>query len=228
MIKKIAIVVAMSSEFDLVKHILNDAEIKEFRGISCVEGNLNDKKIVLIQSGIGKVNAAIRVTELIDNEHPDLIINSGVAGGIGANLHVGDVVVGTECVYHDVWCGEGEWGQVQGFPLKFKADKTLVSAMERIKNINMHFGLICSGDQFISDIDALHQIKTRFPDGLAVDMESAAMSQTCYLYQVPFISMRIISDTPGMETDNTAQYRDFFAEAPKQNFEILKKFVETI
>ncbi len=233
--KRIAIIVAMQSEFELVSHILENAVESEIEGARCMMGMLYGKEIILLKSGIGKVNAAMQVTSLIAEMHPDYIINSGVAGGIGEGMHQGDIVVGTEACYHDVWCGEGEWGQVQGFPLKFSANEHLLEAAKRVikdnfqlSTFNFQLGLICTGDQFISDLATLQGIKRNFPDGKAVDMESAAIAQVCYAKQVPFMSLRIVSDTPGMEPDNTTQYLDFFAEAPKKTFAVLQQLIEKI
>ena len=228
--KRIAIIVAMQSEFNLVSNILEHAEPREIEGAKALVGELSGKQIILLKSGIGKVNAAMQVTSLIAEMHPDYIINSGVAGGIGEGMHQGDIVVGTEACYHDVWCGEGEWGQVQGFPLKFSANEHLLEAAKSVvkDNSQLVFGLICTGDQFISDLATLQGIKRNFPDGKAVDMESAAIAQVCYAKQVPFMSLRIVSDTPGMEPDNTTQYLDFFAEAPKKTFAVLRQLLEMI
>lgn len=228
--KKIAIIVAMQSEFELVSHILENAVESEIEGAKCMLGMLYGKEIILLKSGIGKVNAAMQVTSLIAKMQPNYIINSGVAGGIGEGMHQGDIVVGAEACYHDVWCGEGAWGQVQGFPLKFVADSHLLNAAKEVANDNSQliFGLICTGDQFISDLATLQGIKKNFPDGKAVDMESAAIAQVCYAKQVPFMSLRIVSDTPGMEPDNTTQYLDFFAEAPKKTFAVLQQLIEKI
>lgn len=134
--KKIAIIVAMQSEFELVSNILENAEAREIEGAKALVGELSGKQIILLKSGIGKVNAAMQVTSLIAEMHPDYIINSGVAGGIGEGMHQGDIVVGTECCYHDVWCGEGEWGQVQGYPLKFPTNEHLLEAAERVVKDN--------------------------------------------------------------------------------------------
>ena len=228
--KLIAIIVAMQSEFNLVSNILEHAEPREIEGAKALVGELSGKQIILLKSGIGKVNAAMQVTSLIAEMHPDYIINSGVAGGIGEGMHQGDIVVGTEACYHDVWCGEGEWGQVQGYPLKFSANEHLLEAAKSVvkDNSQLVFGLICTGDQFISDLATLQGIKRNFPDGKAVDMESAAIAQVCYAKQVPFMSLRIVSDTPGMEPDNTTQYLDFFAEAPKKTFAVLRQLLEMI
>jgi len=234
--KKVAIVVALQQEFELVANILTNPIKGTINGAQTLEGKLSGHEIILLQSGIGKVNAGIQVTELLRTFHPDFLINSGVAGGIGQHLKVADIVVSTQCCYHDVWCGEGEWGQVQGFPLFFPSSPELVEKLRQIEGQRekegttnkIHFGLICTGDQFISDETQLKAIKKRFPEGLAVDMESCAMSHACYIRKTPFLSLRIISDTPGMHSDNTSQYFDFFGEAPKKTFAIIQQLIQTL
>lgn len=224
--KKIAIVVALPSEFELTHNILeNTRECGLY-----TRGEVNGQEILLMQSGIGKVNAASRLTALIETEHPDCVINSGVAGGIGEGMHQGDIVIGTECAYHDVWCGCGEWGQVQGFPRRFAADAELLKAAEGVTDPRSVIirGLICTGDQFIQDLATLQGIKKSYPDGMACDMESTAFAQVCYIYNVPFMAIRIVSDTPGMEENNLNQYNDFFAEAPKQTFSVLRTIISNI
>lgn len=223
----ILIVVAMQSEYDLMSHIMTNVTTDSHRGVRCCIGTITGNRVILMQSGIGKVNAAVRVADVIRNEQPDYVVNSGVAGGIGDGLRPGDIVVGAQTCYHDVWCGEGEWGQVQGLPLYFDANPKLLNIAET--NIpTARLGLICTGDQFISDIDQLNAIRSRFPNGQAVDMESAAIAQVCHLYSVPFISLRVVSDTPGMVHDNTSQYFDFMTDAPRATFDAVRRLVEAI
>lgn len=223
---KIAIIVALQAEFDLVKNIFeNYNEIFE-NNISFIKGKISENEVVLMKSGIGKVNAAVQLSELISVFKPDYAINTGVAGGIDKSLKVGDVVISEKCAYHDVWCGEGEWGQVQGLPLYFYSSDILLQKLKNIATDNTHFGLICTGDQFITQNAVLQEIKQKFPTSLAVDMESAAMAHICYLRKIPFVSIRVISDTPFAEKENLNQYFDFFQTAPKLTFEILKRFIE--
>ncbi len=223
--EKIAVIVAMQKEFDLVSHIITDGKSQATDGASYIKGETEGKSILLMKCGIGKVNAAVQAASLIAAEHPDCIINSGVAGGIGRGIRQGDIVAGAECVYHDVWCGEGQWGQIQGIPLKFSADPHLLATLRSLDVDRLHTGLICTGDQFISDLARLNAIKEMFPDGLAVDMESCAIAQVCHMRRTPFLSLRVISDTPGMEQDNTAQYFDFFKDAPMKTFAVLKNMI---
>jgi adenosylhomocysteine nucleosidase len=213
--------VAMEAEYELIRRLLEQGEEKKIAGTVFLEGSVGGKTVVAARSGIGKVCAAAAAVELIRNFAPDCLINTGVAGGIDRSLQVMDVVAGREVVYHDVWCGEGNLpGQVQGFPPVYTGDPGLYrQAMElpgRLKG-----GLICSGDRFITDRSELEQIKATFPEGLAVDMESGAIAQVCYLYSVPFLSFRVISDTPGVE-NHAEQYKNFWQQAPGATFEIVR------
>lgn len=224
----ILIVVAMQSEFDLMSHIMTNATTDLHSGVRCCIGTITGKRVILMQSGIGKVNAAVRVADVIRSERPDFVINSGVAGGIGDGMRPGDVVVGVRTCYHDVWCGEGEWGQVQGLPLYYNADAELLDLAKTVASERIRFGLIATGDQFVSDVEQLRGIRSRFPDAQAVDMESAAIAQTCHLYSTPFMSIRVVSDTPGMVYDNTSQYFDFMTDAPRATFDVVSRLIEAM
>ncbi len=224
--KKIGIVVAMDKEFALFRDLLEDSAESTPLGMRLCEGRVGGKQVFLMKSGIGKVAAATGVNLLCAEASPEAIVNSGVAGGIGEGLCVGDTVAGTECCYHDVDCGEGnETGQVQGFPARFAADAGLLEAAGRL---HVKKGLICTGDQFITDSERLQGILKNFPQALAVDMESAAMAQVCHMRKVPFLSLRIISDTPCAQNDNMAQYKDFWTQAPLRNFELLRNLLREL
>ncbi len=223
---KIGIIVAMTSEFELVAKILEQPELKKIKHLTFMEGNFQGKQVVLMQSGIGKVCAATTVIELINLFHPDYIINTGLAGGIDKSLSVMDVVLGQNVVYHDVWCGEGNsYGQVQGLPAQYPADAELLNKASKItSDIAIRTGLIASGDKFVSDSAELMAIKHKFPNALAVDMESGAIAQVCHVYNVPFLSLRIISDTPGIE-NHYQQYLDFWNKAPEKSLEIIRQML---
>lgn len=226
----VGIIVAMSAEFHLVATLLEDPQENSVHGFRFLQGKIGNQEVVLMQSGIGKVCAAAGTVEMITHYSPDCILNTGVAGGIDASLRVMDIVVGAEVAYHDVWCGEGnEKGQVQGMPARFGCDKNLYEAALSVRcDVALQSGLICSGDRFITDRQELESIKKNFPDGLAVDMESGAIAQICYMYQVPFLSCRVISDTPGHTENHALQYQDFWTAAPEKSFEILKQVITRI
>jgi adenosylhomocysteine nucleosidase len=221
--KKIGIICALSKECEQLISRLSTPQTVKIGPFEFVKGILNGCEIVLSQSGIGKVNAALATLELIKNFAPDYMINSGVAGGLNPALNTLDSVIGTQYVYHDMWCGDGnEYGQVQGLPTFFPADKTLLVATEKLRAQTphaVHMGLICTGDQFISGAEPVAKILQHFPQALACDMESAAIAQTCYRYQVPFLSMRLISDVAGKHETNQTQYDNFWQEMAHTGFE---------
>ena len=226
---KIGIITAMSSEHRQVAQLLEDKQ-EHTEGIyAYTVGKIKNNTIILTQCGIGKVNAAAGAVELIRNYQPDCIISTGVAGGIDTCLKVMDVVASSAIVYHDVWCGDGNvYGQIQGMPAMFEGNQTLFNcAMSLDTDTAIHGGLICTGDKFITDRKELNEIKGNFPDGLAVDMESASIAQVCYIYKVPFISFRIISDTPGAE-NHWEQYTNFWGEMADRSFGVTKAFLDSL
>ena len=226
---KIGIITAMSSEQkQLANQLENPTERKE-GPFTYTEGTIKNNTIILMQCGIGKVNAAAGAVEMIRNFAPDCIISTGVAGGIDSCLNVMDVVVSSRIVYHDVWCGEGNaYGQIQGLPLYFTGNETLYQcAISLDTETAIHGGLICSGDKFITDRQELETIKANFPEGLAVDMESASIAQVCHLYEVPFISFRIISDTPGAEK-HLEQYKNFWGEMADRSLHVTEAFLKAL
>lgn len=225
----IGIINAMQKEHQQLASLLQGTgEVKD-GPFSFVEGEWNGSRIVLMASGIGKVNAAVGAVELIRRYSPDAVVNTGVAGGIDPVLQVMDVVVGARVAYHDVDCGpEVEAGRVQGLPLYYEGAPALLESVMKLKtDTRLHSGLICSGDQFIMDKTQLAQIKNRFADGLAVDMESGAIAQVCYLYQTPFLSFRIISDTPGAE-GHIEQYQNFWETMAERSFGVTRALLEVL
>ena len=230
---KIGVLTAMTSEYEQLAGLLSGAEQCEKGGITYLVGCISSNEIILRQCGIGKVNAAVGTAELIRSFSPDAIVSTGVAGGIDVSLGVMDVVVSSSIVYHDVWCGMGcEYGQVQGMPAVFAASEPLykvaVSLNDAPDNMTrIHAGLICTGDQFITSRDELDKIKSNFPQGLAVDMESAAIAQTCHIYGVPFVSFRIISDTPGVDK-HIEQYKNFWGEMADRSFAVTRSFLSKL
>ena len=230
---RIGVLTAMSSEFEQLVRLLEGAVECEKGGVDYMTGRLGGNDIVLRQCGIGKVNAAVGTAELIRSFSPDAVVSTGVAGGIDVSLGVMDVVVSSSIVYHDVWCGMGcEYGQVQGMPAVFPAAEDLWKSAVALNDspdntTRIHAGLICTGDQFITNRDELDKIKSNFPSGLAVDMESAAIAQTCHIYGVPFVSFRIISDTPGVDK-HIEQYENFWGEMANRSFGVTRQFLSNL
>lgn len=224
---KIGIIVAMDKELQLLCPMLDNRMTVTIDDTLFNCGRMAKHDIVVFQCGIGKVNAAVGVMTLVSNFDLDLIINTGVAGAADASVSEMDIVVGNRITYHDVWCGpETEMGAVQGLPRFYEAPAHVVAKIPKRKDIKK--GLIASGDYFVDSLEKLNEIKANFPDALAVDMESGAIAQVCYLKHLPFMSMRVISDSPVAGHDNTAEYNDFWSEAPVHTFEVLKHIVESL
>lgn len=224
---KIGIIAAMSSEREQLARLLSGATEEKKAGNVYTIGKLGGNYLYIMECGIGKVNAAVGATLMIRDMQPDVIISTGVAGGIDAKVGVMEVVAATQVVYHDVWCGMGnEYGQIQGCPSRFSCDAALCQIATSLPtDVPIHGGLICSGDKFITDRKELDEIKTNFPEGLAVDMESGAIAQVCYLHQVPFLSFRIISDTPGADA-HWQQYENFWETMADRSFGVVRTFLE--
>lgn len=222
----VGLIVAMDSEYNSVLTLLGGKP----------DGIIGNAVVALRRCGIGKVNAAVGTMQLIYEAHPDFIISTGLAGGIDVQMRLMDIVAATQTVYHDVDCGgiapgENHIGQVQGLPPRFDADQRLIEHASKVplaEGERMVKGLICTGDQFITDRGRQGVIKSNFPDGMACDMESAAIAQTCYLMNVPFLSLRVISDTPGNTDDHHQQWSDFLGSMCDFSFRFVKKFIETL
>lgn len=225
---KIGVIVAMDKELALLLNLLENTTQEKFNGFEFHTGTIGNAEITATKCGIGKVNAAMGTMTLIDKFSPDLIINTGVAGGAGNNAGILDIVVGTRIAYHDVWCGPGtEWGDAAGCPRFFKTAETVSSLACLKENNTVKHGLIASGDIFVSDPAVVTRIKELYPDVNAVDMESAAIAQVCFLRNIDFACIRVISDTPGAE-DNIAQYENFWEDAPKHTFEKLSQVISEL
>lgn len=227
---RIGIIVALDKELELLKPMLENMRISESNGISFYCGTIGNHKIAAMRCGVGKVNAAVGTVSMIDTYNPELIINTGVAGGVNNKINVMEMVVGSKVCYHDVWCGgfddECDYGQVQGLPLYFEGAADVIAKLPAQDDV--HCGLIVSGDQFIDSIEQVKAIKDLFPDAMAVDMESGAIAQTCHLRNTPFVSMRVISDSPGAGHDNSKQYNDFWTEAPAHTLEVVKNLLQNL
>ena len=192
-----------------------------------------DGSVRVEKCGIGKVNAALGAQRMINEFQPDVIISSGCAGGNGDDINIQDVVVSAELTYHDVYCGKAiddttVYGQVQGLPARYQADSWLLEKARSLDcGVKIHPGLIVTGDWFVDSRDKMREIVGHFPEAKAVDMESCAIAQTCYINKVKFISFRVISDIPLRDTD-ASQYHNFWDTIAQNSFEVTKTFVESL
>lgn len=226
---KIGIIVAMDKELAQLQSLFTNAKKETHHKKDFFIGKIGNHDIILQKCGIGKVNSTIGAVEMINNYQPDLIISSGCAGGVDTSLQVGDVVVSTSCVYHDAYCGsECEFGQILGMPAQFQSPQQLVNIATRINSKEKVVpGLIVSGEWFVDSQEKMQSILDKFPMATAVDMESCSIAQTCHIYNIPFISFRIISDVP-LKDHKAQMYFDFWDKMAEGSFDVTRNFLDTI
>lgn len=210
---KIGILCAMQEELSVLSDVLS------------AESHGHDNCFSIALSGIGKVNAALAARDMID-AGVDELLSVGVAGGIGDSVHVGDIVIGSAYRYHDVWCGKpNKAGQLQGDPVIYPSN--INKWLPRVAGCNIKTGTIVSGDWFVQTKEEAMRIMDYLSDAkdiIAVDMESTAMAQACYMDNIPFTSIRAISDCP-MSGIQQEQYDNFWKDVYKRTFTVLKNIL---
>lgn len=203
---KAGIIGAMEPEVAILKAKLTHGETSTHAGYTFYQGQLDGNDVVIVQSGIGKVAAALATAILIDKFQPDYVVNTGSAGGFDPSLKVGDIVVSSEVRYHDVdvTAFGYEIGQLPANPAAYIPHQTLVSAAQQgiasLDNINAMIGLITTGDTFMTKADDIAKARANFPTMAAVEMEGAAIAHTCHQFKVPFVIIRSLSDIAGAES----------------------------
>ncbi|MDK1252198.1 5'-methylthioadenosine/S-adenosylhomocysteine nucleosidase [Cronobacter dublinensis] len=217
---KAGIIGAMEEEVTLLRDKIDNRQTLNIAGCEIYTGTLNGVDVALLKSGIGKVSAAMGATLLLEHCKPDVVINTGSAGGLAPSLKVGDIVVSDEVRYHDadVTAFGYEYGQMAGCPAAFKADDKLIAAAQAtIKQLNLHAvrGLVVSGDAFINGSVNLAKIRHNFPQAIAVEMEATAIGHVCHNFGVPFVVVRAISDVADQQSH--LSFEEFLAVAAKQS-----------
>ncbi|MGM9907109.1 5'-methylthioadenosine/adenosylhomocysteine nucleosidase [Limosilactobacillus sp.] len=221
---KFGIICAMPEEIKELTARLSDKQVETIGGKDYLQGKISNQEVVLVESGIGKVEAGITTEHLITDFNVDVVINSGSAGGIGQGLHVGDVVISSETAYHDVDARAFDYvyGQLPGKQPRFKASEKWGKALEQAgeqTGLNIRRGLIVSGDQFIASKDAIDKILHYFPEALSSEMEGAAVGQVATDHDVPYVVVRAMSDT-GDENAGVS-FDEFIIDAGKRSAKML-------
>ena len=217
---KVGIIGAMEQEVTLLRDKIENRQTLTLAGCEIYTGTLNGVEVALLKSGIGKVAAALGTTLLLELCKPDVVINTGSAGGLASTLKVGDIVVSDEVRYHDadVTAFGYEPGQMAGCPAAFVADDKLIVAAERVikqLDLNAVRGLVVSGDAFINGAAPLTRIRTTFPQAIAVEMEATAIGHVCHQFKVPFVVVRAISDVADQESH--LSFDEFLSVAAKRS-----------
>jgi adenosylhomocysteine nucleosidase len=198
---KIGIIGAMEVEVEALKSEMNVKSVVTKASMEFCEGTIGNTEVVIVRSGVAKVNAGICVQILVDLFNVTHIINTGVAGSLDARINIGDIVLSTDACYHDVDATvfgykKGEVPQlgVHAFPADASLREAAKAAIKKAApDLGVFEGRVCSGDQFVSSPDVKKAIIDE-QGGMCTEMEGAAIAQGCYLNKIPFIIIRAISD----------------------------------
>lgn len=222
----IGIIGAMHEEIVELKSLMENLEEVNLASFVYYKGKLEGKNIVLVESGIGKVNSSVCTTLLIQEFDVEKLIFTGVAGGIGDDIEVGDIVVSTDLVQHDfdVTAFGHDFGVIPRMATSFfSADEELKelakkSALKVFSAEKVREGRIVSGDQFINGIEKINWLRDTF-SGEACEMEGASVAHVCHLFGVPFVILRAISDKAN--SDAKVDFAEFVNLAAKNSKEIV-------
>jgi adenosylhomocysteine nucleosidase len=232
----IGIIGAMEDEVSLLKGAMEDIHTETVGVYEWCRGILEGKPVVLLRCGVGKVNAAVGCALLIDRYKPDLVINTGSAGGIDPGLSFGDAVIAEGLIYHDVDVTAFGYapGQLPGMPLVFQTPEDLIrrgeAAVDSLKQEGLlpvgfahRRGLIGSADVFMHETGRIDSLRANFPDIKAVEMEGAAIAHACRLLGTPALIIRSLSDIAGSESP--VKFEEFLPVASKHSGTIVRRIV---
>ena len=231
--KKIGIIGAMEVEIASLKSAMKVSRMLKKAQMEFLEGELEGCQAVVVRSGIGKVNAAVCTQILVDEFGVDGVINTGIAGSLKAEINIGDIVLSTDVLHHDMDATGfgyplGQIPQMDAF--SFQADEQMRKLAKEVceevnPEIRVFEGRVVSGDQFISSREVKDKIKENF-DGCCTEMEGAAIAQTAYLNQIPFVIIRAISDKA--DDSATMDYPTFEKQAVEHSVRLTRGFLNRI
>ena len=235
----IGIIGAMEGELSFLCKTMGKLDIQTIGGFEFYTGKIEGKDVTILRCGIGKVNSAVGCTLLIQLFKPDCVINTGSAGGIHPQLKVGDAIISSGLIYHDVDVTAFGYtpGQLPKMPQVFPVDEKLVKlakdSVDQLKNekilpgtFNHCHGLIGSGDAFIHEPQSIEKLRKVFPDIAAVEMEGASIAHCCFIFSVPVLVIRALSDVAG--TESPVSFKDFIDVASKHSAEIVIRIIRMI
>ena len=229
---KIGILGAMDQEVALLQASLDNPEVVEWKHLTFYTGSLHGVEVVVVKCGIGKVAAAVATTALVDRFAPDYVVNTGSAGGFDTDLNIGDLVIATSVLHHDIDITHFGYtlGQAAGMPATYESDETLILAAEQAAeqslDVTTKRGLICTGDSFIGSDDAAARLREAFPTMAAVEMEGAAIAQTCFMLSTPFLVIRSLSDIAGKTS--TVSFQSYLEKAAKHSAELVMQMIAVL
>lgn len=227
---KVAIIGAMEEEVSLLRDQIESLTTETHGGFEYYLGRINQTDVVLLRSGIGKVNAAISTALLIKLYAPDFVINTGSAGGFHTDLEVGDIVISSSVCHHDVdvMAFGYERGQVPGHPACYLPDPILIRAakhsIDALHEVAHMHGLIATGDRFMHLPEDVETTRGYFPDMIACEMEAAAVAQACHVFEVPFVIIRSLSDIAGKE--NAVTFEQYLGQAATHSAKVILEMLK--
>lgn len=222
----------MEEEVHLLRASLDNVKTEEIANCEFTSGTYKGQEVVLLKSGIGKVNAAMSTTLLLQQFKPDVVINTGSAGGFDADLEVGAIVISDEVRHHDVdvTAFGYEMGQVPQLPAAFLSSADLmdhaIAAVEELGEHAYAVGLIATGDSFMDDAERVEKVRGHFPSMKAAEMEAAAVAQVCHQFDKPFVVIRALSDIAGKQSN--ISFEEFLPVAAKHSTQIVLNVVDRI
>ena len=227
--KKIGIVVAMKVEKVAIEEKMTNKTNETIYNLPFIIGKIGNVECILVQSGVGKVNAARTTQILIEKYKPEAVINVGVGGSINPELNIGDVIIAKQVYQHDfdITAFDHKIGYVPEVGDYIECDKNLLNMFYNIidqiedKDFKTRIGIIASGDQFYTETEKMKEIRSNFNADI-VDMECSAIAQVAFLDNIPFIGIRSVSD--GLEKDKISTYKDNVELASEIAGKILEKF----
>lgn len=225
----IGIIGAMEMEIEGLKKRMSITKEEEICGLKYYVGTLEGKDVVVVKCSPGKVNAALCAQTIILRYEPKLIINPGVAGGIGDNVYIGDLVVGTACVQYD--CDTTALGEPKGnlstnkgelvhLPCHKEYSELFSETAAEVYEGKVHRGIVATGDQFVADPVKCLELKRDF-EAMACEMEGGSIAQACFLADIPFVALRSISDNANME--GKVDFMSFARQSAKKAEDLLVK-----
>ena len=229
----IGIIGAMFEEVEMLMDMMEGKEIIEVASMQFAKGNLQGKDVVVVQSGIGKVNAGICAQILVDKFQVEKLINTGIAGSLDARIDIGDIVISTDAVQHDMDAVAFGYplGQIPRMDtLAFPADENLIEIARRANanaNPELHtfIGRVATGDEFVASDESKTKIKDNF-DALCAEMEGAAIAQVAYLNKIPYVIIRAISDKA--DHSATVDYPEFEKKAIRHSVRLMEEILKTL
>lgn len=233
---KIAILGAMDEEIALLKDSLNDIQTHTHQHLTVYTGQLHGQEIVLLKCGIGKVASAVATTLVIQMYQPDAVINTGSAGGFDEQLNVGDIVVASSLIHHDVDITHFGYalGQCAGMPEEYLCAQNLITYATQFAtqfsdfegDLKVITGKIATGDSFIGSDEEALRLKRTFPDVAAVEMEGVAIAQTCFLLSTPCLVIRSLSDIAGKTS--TVSFEQYLTTAGKNSANLVMGLIKQL